>query len=161
MSRKRTTSCPALRRMNIKYARRKLAALLAANFRAGDLLVTLHFDQINAKSARPFMGRCMRWWVKERRRDYAKAGADFRYIYALDGGQAGGPLALAVVNEAGLPRSVYGWPYGRVTVELLDPAQGWDTVAWQLMRETLEGMEKPVPNERAFHASNGLRHEPG
>ena len=153
-------SRPAQRRINIKYARRKLAALLAANFQAGDLLVTLRFNTFRGKAGRSFMTHCLRWWVKEMRRDYDKAGATFRYIYALDTGHQDGSCALAVVNQAGLSSTAYSWQYGRVTVEPLDTFKDWDALADRLMRETLAHMEKPVPNEWAYHAANGLQHGP-
>lgn len=75
----------AQKRVNMKTARRKMEMRIAANFDAGDLFVTLTFDNEHLPSRREGAIVRMRTFLRLLRAARKVRGDDLRYIYVLEG----------------------------------------------------------------------------
>ena len=75
----------AQRKLNMKTAKRKMEMRIAANFGAGDLFVTLTFDDLHLPARREAALACVRYFLRLLRETRKARGDDLRYIYVLEG----------------------------------------------------------------------------
>lgn len=84
--------------MNLKYAYQKLELEIAANFGAGDLFVTLTYDDAHLPSNRKdAVKRIQGFWRKLRK---VRGKADLRYLYVTEGKHGGERLHHHVLINA-------------------------------------------------------------
>lgn len=75
----------AQHKLNIKTAKRKMEMRIAANFGAGDLFVTLTFDDTHPPARRESAIASVRSFLRLLRAARKTRGEDLRYIYVLEG----------------------------------------------------------------------------
>lgn len=93
----------AQKRVNMKMARRKMEMLIAANFDAGDLFVTLTFDNEHLPPRRDGAISRMRAFLRLLRAARKARGDDLRYIYVLEGQHGEARLHFHLfINATGL-----------------------------------------------------------
>lgn len=73
------------RKLNTKTSKRRMEMRIAANFGAGDLFVTLTFDDLHLPARREAALACVRYFLRLLRETRKARGDDLRYIYVLEG----------------------------------------------------------------------------
>lgn len=79
---KKNLSTTAQERMNLKHQWQKLELLIAANFRIGDLVLTLTFDDAHLPDSRAETMSRVRGFLKRLRA--MRGGAETKYIYVVE-----------------------------------------------------------------------------
>ena len=160
---KRKLSSAALRRMNAKYMKEKLEMLLAANFSARDLWVTLTFRDLDLPETEEQVNACMKAFLRALRRRRPKAApvviwrAEHKHLDENDRLQDARwhvhLFLTATGNDYEMIRSC--WPYGDdVHIEpiVLDREHSYAQLAAYLVKEPLDR-----PGSHAWHATRNLR----
>ena len=97
---KRKISTEAQQRMNAKYSWEKLELMLAANFQAGDLFVTLTFDDDHLPGDRKRTAAILKKFRKELAEIRKARGEELRMIWAIESVHGAGRWHIhLVVNE--------------------------------------------------------------
>ena len=106
----------AQKRVNMKTARRKMEMRIAANFDAGDLFVTLTFDNEHLPPKRDGAIDRMRAFLRLLRAARKARGDDLRYIYVLEGQHGKARLHFHIFINATGPHDSEDikslWAYG-------------------------------------------------
>lgn len=151
-------STAAQHRMNLKYAWQKLELELAANFGAGDIVVTLTYDDAYLPPDRAAAIKLIKkYWVQLRRARRLQ-GQSLKYIYVTEGLHDDKRLHHhAVINGTGddfeLLQSL--WKYGAVHIVPLDiSAGGYEPLARYLTKEPRE--TGTANGKRCWIPSRGL-----
>lgn len=77
-------SSDAQRRMNLKYAWQKLELLIAANFKRGDLWITLTYDDAHLPASRKEAAARVQAFFDRLRKLRRRKGRDLRYLYCTE-----------------------------------------------------------------------------
>ena len=141
---KRKISTEAQQRMNAKYSWEKLELMLAANFQAGDLFVTLTFDDDHLPGNRKRTAAILKKFRKELAEIRKARGEELRMIWAIESVHGAGRWHIhLVVNET---RNDFAdilrcWPYGS-DVEILrlqiDREKNYESLARYMCKERPE-----------------------
>lgn len=118
---KRKISTEAQQRMNAKYSWEKLELMLAANFQAGDLFVTLTFDDDHLPGDRKRTAALLKKFRKDLAEIRKARGEELRMIWAIESVHGAGRWHIhLVVNETrnDFVDILRCWPYGS-DVEIL------------------------------------------
>lgn len=135
----------AQKRMNDKAARGKLEMLLAANFTAGDLFLTLTYRDGALPAKRAGAVKLVREFLRNLRRHRAARGQALRYVYTTE--EKHGKARLhhhVVINATGRDIEVIRslWPHGDlVEAEQVDE-NDFAALASYITKESVEG--RPV-----------------
>ena len=81
---KKNLTSAAQQRMNLKYQWQKLELLTAANFRVGDIVLTLTFDDAHLPDSRAETMKCVREFFKKLRARRNPLGKATKYIYVVE-----------------------------------------------------------------------------
>ncbi len=81
---KTRVSSEARKKLNFRAAWQKLELLLAANFGARDLLVTLTYDDAHLPESRPAAQAILRKYITALRKERSKQGHPLKYIYVTE-----------------------------------------------------------------------------
>lgn len=132
-------------RMNQQYSWQKLELMIAANFRPGDCVVVLDYDD----KFLPFMRREADYRIKLFRAALSKlrreAGQEFRMIWNVESRHEGGRYHHhCVINSTGrdLEDLKTAWPYGGVYIKPLraDKEKNYETLAKYMCKEYPEAV---------------------
>lgn len=153
---KRNLSSEAQVRMNLKYAHQKLELEMAANFRKGDIVATLTYDDDHLpRSRREAMRRAQRFWRKLR----AKRGiaVDLLYIYVTEHKHGDGRWHHhALINSTGDDYAVIlsSWGYGMVDMHpfRVDREKNFETLARYFCKE-----QRDMVGQRLWSCSRNLK----
>lgn len=118
---KKALSSEAQRRMNLKYAYQKLEMLLAANFGAGDLFLTLTYAPENLPGSRAEAGKKVAAFVRRLRA--SRRGGDLREVHVTEHKTSGGRWHHhMVINSAGEDYEEISklWPHGLIHAKALE-----------------------------------------
>lgn len=160
---KRNLSSEAQIRMNLKYSYQKLELEMAANFKKGDIVATLTYDDDHLpRSRREAMRRAQRFWRKLR----AKRGitVDLLYIYVTEHKHGDGRWHHhALINSTGNDYAMIlsAWGYGSVEMHpfQVDREKNYETLARYFAKEQRDfvgqrlwscsrNLKKPEPDSR-------------
>lgn len=83
-SKLRQVSSAAQQFMNLKNSWRELELLIAENFRAGDLVVTLTYDNPHLPETKPAANALFQKFVRKLRATRRSRGAELKYIYVTE-----------------------------------------------------------------------------
>lgn len=81
---KKKLTSDAQQRMNQKYQWQKCELLMACNFRPGDIVLTLTFDDAHLPDSRAGVMRCVREFFKRLRARRNPLGRTLKYIYVVE-----------------------------------------------------------------------------
>ncbi|MGM9601409.1 MAG: hypothetical protein ACI3W5_07480 [Faecousia sp.] len=81
---KKNLTSSAQQRMNFKYQWQKLEILMAANFRVGDIVLTLTFDNSNLPDSRAQTMNRVKQFLKKLRELRKPFGHETKYIYVVE-----------------------------------------------------------------------------
>lgn len=141
---KRKISTEAQARMNAKYSWEKLELMLAANFQAGDLFVTLTFDDDHLPADRKQTAAILKKFRKNLTEIRRTRDEETRMIWAIENVHGGGRWHIHLVVNA--TRNDFAdilrcWPYGS-DVEILrlqvDREKNYESLARYMCKERPE-----------------------
>lgn len=81
---KKNLTTAAQQRMNLKYQWQKLELLMAANFRVGDIVLTLTFDDAHLPGSRAETMAAIKKFLKRLRELRSQGGSCTKYIYVVE-----------------------------------------------------------------------------
>lgn len=153
---KRNLSSEAQVRMNLKYSYQKLELEMAENFRQGDIVATLTYDDDHLpRSRREAMRRAQRFWRKLR----VKRGiaVDLLYIYVTEHKHGDGRWHHhALINSTGDDYNIIlsSWGYGAVDMHpfRVDREKNFETLARYFCKE-----QRDLVGQRLWSCSRNLR----
>ncbi len=94
--------------------------LIKANFHKDDYWLTLKYPKGTRKPTEE-VKKDIRNFIISMRRQYAKRGAEFKFIYRVEVGKQGGiHIHMIVPKIRGMDLIQDGWKHGRVNIQLLD-----------------------------------------
>lgn len=107
--------------LNQRHAEGKLRRLLHTNFTAGDLFVTLTFDDSHLPETVEDAQRLLQNFLRRLKRKYANLGLDAKYIYVLEYGQLHNRLHIHLILSGGITKEGLEkiWGLGAVSAEAL------------------------------------------
>lgn len=137
---KKALSSEAQRRMNLKYAYQKLELLIAANFGARDLYVTLTYDVAHLPRNRAEARKIMQAFWKRLRKARTEKGQELRYIYVTEHKHGDGRWHHhALINATGEDYNLIRQLWGQGGVEFkqlrIDRDKNFETLARYLCKE--------------------------
>jgi len=160
-SQRRRASSEAQSRLNVRTSRDKLELLLAANFGAGDLWVTLSYDDAHLPPDKPGARKILRGFIAALRKHRRAREQLLHYVYCIQEILEDGSQRLhhhlilngASSEDAEIIRSL--WPYGNVDVSPLDDDTAVTAIATYMCHEPIEH-GKPKIGEQMWTPSKGL-----
>lgn len=145
---KSKASSEARKRMNQKYSYQKLELSIAANFKPGDLWVTLTYDDAHLPETRKAAIAEMRKYIVLLRRAWRRSGKELRYIYCTEDKHGEGRLHHHIIVNGGLSeaetiRSL--WTGGAdCDLQRIDAWGGYEALAKYMTKEAREPGGTPV-----------------
>lgn len=144
-------------KINLRYSWQKCRMKLAANFAAGDLFVTLTYDNEHLPANRQEAVRCIRNWIAKVRTEYRRYGIKLKYLYCTENKHGEGRYHHhLVMNRAERADEVLQalWNYGYVNTQAIDD-QGFEELSRYFTKEAADSGRKV--GQRAWTASKNLR----
>lgn len=168
---KKNMTSDAQQRLNTKLQWRKLELLLAANFKVGDHVLTLTFDDAHLPGSRAEVMAKVKLFLKELRLRRKAAGQPTRYIYVVEHkhsredptitpveqAQQGRYHVHMVINSTGcdLVDFLDAWPYGLLETHgfELDRERTYESLARYMCKELPDyvGARKFIPSRGLVH----------
>lgn len=144
-------------KINLRYSWQKCRLKLAANFEAGDLFVTLTYDNDHLPANRQEAVRCIRKWIKSVRTEYRRYDVKLKYLYCTESRHGEGRYHHHVVmNRTERADEVLQalWSYGFVHIQSIDD-QGFEELSRYFTKEAADSGRKV--GQRAWTASLNLK----
>ena len=154
-------SSEAQARLNVRTSRDKLELLLAANFGAGDLWVTLTYDDKHLPADRAGARKILRQFIAALRKHRRARGQELRYVYCIQEILEDGSSRLhhhMILNgvDAGDKELIASlWPWGDVDAGAIDDDQAVTAIATYMCHEPIEH-GRPRVGEQMWTPSKGL-----
>lgn len=127
---------------NLRYARKKLSRKINANFKRGDLFITLtHIDRVDYVEARHQLGN----FLKRLKRWRKKHGLEpLKYIAVTEEGKSKRKHHHLIINGMGISLQELTdlWGLGRVMVSQLEPGGDYTGLAKYITKECLPDRSK-------------------
>lgn len=122
---------------NDRQAARKLAWLIAGNFKEGDYHMVLDYRKEEKLDNFEVMIKQADSFLAKLKRRYAKLGVELKYIHVVEKGSKGAMHHHLVLNNAlALNEIQKCWPHGRVHINLLDDSGDYHKLAEYLIKYT-------------------------
>ena len=142
---KKKLSSQAQQRFNLKCAWQKLELLIAANFRPGDLWVTLTFDDGHLPRTRDEAQKLARAFFRRLRKARGLLGRTLRYLYTLEHRHGEGRWHChALINATGDDyRTLAGaWAMGQVDIRRIrvDREKNYESLAKYMCKEQRDSL---------------------
>ena len=129
----------AVRKNNDRLAAKQLTRLINANFYPGDLHTTLTYAEVVSVEEAQHQ---LDLWLRRMRREFRKAGKDFRYI-AVTEYEHHRIHHHVVMSYIDLPVITTQWTRGRVRCTALDRSRSYRALAEYLIKETQKTFRQP------------------
>lgn len=155
---KKKLTSAARQRMNLRRAAQKLELLLAANFGAGDLVLSLDYRDDALPETREAAGKLMRKFLRQLRQHRRARGGELKYIYVTEGLHGDKRVHHhLVINGTGddLETVKSLWPCGDVDLKPLDLYGGYFALAEYLTKEPRNG-DRSLNGARCWTPSMNL-----
>lgn len=166
----------ARRKINLRLAWQKLMLLLAANFDASDLFVTLTYDDAHLPATRKAANACLAKYLALLRRSFRQEGRELKYVYCTESVHSEGRWHHHLVIPACAYETVRSLWTGGTDIEIgaID-AWGYEELARYLTKEAREpgapvgarswscsrNLERPVRESRMVEDYVTLAPPPG
>lgn len=141
-------------RINTRHAERKLRILMNANFGMGDYHVVLDYIRSSDRSDRTKaeMKKDIAVFLRECRKEYRKAGKEFKYIHVMEIGKKGARHHHLVINKIDPEILQKAWykayeGHNRVKIFPLDDTGNYAKLAAYFIKYSTEHL-KDDPDER-------------
>lgn len=122
---------------NDRQAARKLAWLIAANFKEGDYHMVLDYRKDEKPEDFETMIKQADRFLAKLKRRYAKLGVELKYIHVCERGTKGALHHHLIINNVlALNEIQKCWPHGRVHINLLDDSGDYHKLAEYLIKYT-------------------------
>lgn len=108
------------KKRNIKYAEDKLRWRMNANFKDGDYHLELDYRLENRPDGKEQMREDANAFLKQMRKEYKKAGIEFKYIHVMEIGKKGARHHHLVINEIPLEVLRKCWTKGGMHITPLN-----------------------------------------
>lgn len=150
-------SSDAQRRMNLKYAWQKLELLIAANFKRGDLWITLTYDDAHLPASRKEAAARVQAFFDRLRKLRRRKGQDLRYLYCTEHKHGDGRwhhhvLLNATGDDYDLIRKLWGQGGIEFIQIRIDRDKNFETLARYLCKE-----QRDKVGQRLWSGSRNLR----
>ena len=155
---KRKATTAARKAINLRYSWQKLEQLIAANFDAGDLIVTLTYDDEHLPQDKDGARKCMKKFLSALRAHRKRRGGELKYIYNIEHLHSKGRyhhhmILNQTVDDLETIRSL--WSYGEnIKLAYLDPMR-YEDLARYMTKESREEGHTDV-GARSWSASLNL-----
>lgn len=144
----------AVRKNNDRLAAKQLTRVINANFYPGDLHTTLTYAEVVSVEEAQHQ---LDLWLRRMRREFRKAGKDFRYI-AVTEYEHHRIHHHVVMSYIDLPVITTQWSIGRVRCTALDRSRSYRALAEYLIKETQKTFRDPDNStKRRWKASRNLK----
>jgi len=124
-------------RQNQKVREKKMRRLIKANFKEGDLWITLKYPK-GTKKTMSEVKKDISGFLKNLRRKYKKAERPLKFIYRIEIGRQGGVHIHMIANRISNADKMIQdtWKHGRVSFEHMYDSEGFRKLAAYIVKKT-------------------------
>ena len=145
-AKKKKATPEQIKKQNQANKEKKMKRLIKANFTEGDYLLTLKYPQ-GTRKALSEVKADLKKFITNMRRQYAKQGETFKFIYRMEIGARGGihiHMIVPRIRGSDTDNIIQkGWKEGRVNFQTLDDGE-YTLLASYITKPPIEEVEKQL-----------------
>lgn len=150
---KKNVTTASMRKYNDHLAEKKLARKINANFVPGDYHTTLTYAEVPTQEEAE---RQLSNWIRRMKREYAKAGKEFRYIAVTEykNHRIHHHIVMSYIDHRIIQKQ---WREGRCLFSVLNKSRNYRKLANYLIKETQKTFREPGnATKRRWRGSRNL-----